>query len=159
MFDFTPSEKRTLSSLVLVICIAGVIQFIKPMSVGSNQYDYSQADSIFQRKSQDYFNQERSDSGNITGKQENKSGHKNIFSTVNKKSKNIPAPKMGTVDLNLSSAAELETLPHIGPAMAARIVEFRKTNEKFRSVRDLKKVKGIGDKTFESISPYFKIVR
>ncbi len=58
----------------------------------------------------------------------------------------------GRIDINTASAAELATLPGIGDSKAKAIVEHRAVDP-FRSIEDLKKVKGIGDKTFESLRP------
>lgn len=49
----------------------------------------------------------------------------------------------GLVDLNRADAAELETLPGIGPVLAERIVEHR-AGHPFTSVEDLDDVSGIG---------------
>ena len=56
----------------------------------------------------------------------------------------------GRVNLNTASAAELARLPGIGPSKAQAIVEFR-AKEPFAKPDDLRKVKGIGDKLYESI--------
>jgi competence protein ComEA len=68
-----------------------------------------------------------------------------------------PAPRVGAevdhrIDINTASAAELATLPGIGDSKAKAIVDYREADP-FRTVEDLKKVKGIGDKTFESLRP------
>lgn len=55
------------------------------------------------------------------------------------------------VDLNTADAKALEKLPGIGPSKAKAIVEHRSKNGGFKTVEDLKKVDGIGDKTFESL--------
>lgn len=57
----------------------------------------------------------------------------------------------GRVDLNAADAAALTTLPRIGPATAARIIQWREANGGFRSIEDLLAVSGIGQKTFESL--------
>lgn len=57
----------------------------------------------------------------------------------------------GKVNLNTADAATLETLPRVGPAMAARIIAWREANGRFLSPEDLKSVSGIGDKTFEAM--------
>lgn len=57
------------------------------------------------------------------------------------------------VNLNTADQATLETLPHVGPATAQRIIAWRTENGRFTQVDDLKNVTGIGDKTFESLSP------
>lgn len=56
------------------------------------------------------------------------------------------------VDINTASAAELASLPGIGDSKAQAIVEYRAADP-FKSIEDLKKVKGIGDKTFEALKP------
>ena len=57
----------------------------------------------------------------------------------------------GKVNLNTADAAALETLPRVGPAMAARIIDWREANGGFRAIEDLLGVTGIGDKTFEGL--------
>lgn len=63
-----------------------------------------------------------------------------------------PAPAGdGRVNLNIADAAELDTLPRIGPAMAERIIQWRDANGRFTSVEDLLAVPGIGDKMLETL--------
>ncbi|MFB3902278.1 MAG: ComEA family DNA-binding protein [Acidobacteriota bacterium] len=52
------------------------------------------------------------------------------------------------VDINTATIAELDTLPGIGPAIAARIIDFRSRHGPFRRVEDLMNVRGIGEKKF-----------
>ena len=61
-----------------------------------------------------------------------------------------PAPADGRVDLNTADAAQLDTLPRIGPALAERIIAWRDDNGGFTSVEDLLAVPGIGDTMLES---------
>ena len=53
------------------------------------------------------------------------------------------------INLNTASAAQLETLNGIGAAKAEAIVEYRKAHGAFKSVDELAKVKGIGQKTVD----------
>lgn len=64
-----------------------------------------------------------------------------------------PSPGGGLLDLNRASAAELEDLPGIGPALADRIVDYRAQHGSFAVPEDLKKVSGIGDKIFARLAP------
>jgi competence protein ComEA len=66
----------------------------------------------------------------------------------------LPAAPAGAdqpVDINAATAAQLETLPRIGPQIARRIVDFREKNGPFRKIEDLMKVRGIGEKVFEGL--------
>jgi competence protein ComEA len=58
----------------------------------------------------------------------------------------------GPVDLNRASAAELETLPGIGPAKAAAIIDHREQHGPFRVAGDLREVPGIGERTFQRLA-------
>lgn len=57
------------------------------------------------------------------------------------------------LNLNSASASELAGLQGIGPAKAQAIVEHRESNGQFKSVDDLKLVRGIGDKMLEQLRP------
>ena len=61
------------------------------------------------------------------------------------------------ISINGADAAELEDLPGIGPTLADRIVEYRKRGGGFKTLEELKEVKGIGDKVFQKILPYIKL--
>jgi competence protein ComEA len=50
----------------------------------------------------------------------------------------------GPIDLNTATAEQLESLPGVGPATAAAIVDDRDRNGPFSSVDDLDRVSGIG---------------
>ncbi len=50
------------------------------------------------------------------------------------------------IDINRASAAELERLPGVGPALAQRIVAYRETHGPFRSVEELANVAGISER-------------
>ncbi len=57
----------------------------------------------------------------------------------------------GKVNINLAAREELEKLPGIGPTLAERIVAYRESKGGFKSVEELKKVSGIGEKKFMEI--------
>ena len=61
------------------------------------------------------------------------------------------------ININRASAKELESLPGIGPVLAARIVEYRKSNGPFTSVDDLKKVPGVGGAKLEKFKEKIRV--
>lgn len=50
-----------------------------------------------------------------------------------------------TIHLNQATAEQLQTLPGVGPALSARIVDYRKEHGLFSSVEQLTAVKGVGE--------------
>ncbi len=64
-----------------------------------------------------------------------------------------PAP----TNINTASEAQLQRLPRIGPALAARIVEYRRVNGPFRSIEQITEVKGIGERTLEQMRPWLRL--
>ncbi|NLZ44927.1 MAG: ComEA family DNA-binding protein [Clostridia bacterium] len=62
----------------------------------------------------------------------------------------------GLIDPNTASSSELQTIPGIGPVLAARIIEYRETVAPFTKAEDLLNVQGIGAKTLEKIKKYLE---
>jgi competence protein ComEA len=53
------------------------------------------------------------------------------------------------VNINTADKEQLVTLKYIGDALADRIIEYRQ-NQPFQVSEDIMKVKGVGEKTFET---------
>jgi competence protein ComEA len=68
-------------------------------------------------------------------------------------SPNRPQP----VDLNRATAADFDQLPGVGPVLARRMVDYRKSVGRFHAVEDLRAVKGIGKKKLERLKPFVTV--
>ncbi len=64
-----------------------------------------------------------------------------------------PLIALAAVNINTATKDELVALPGIGPAKAQAIVDYRKAHGPFKTVEELKDVKGIGAKRFEKLKP------
>nr|WP_165983347.1 helix-hairpin-helix domain-containing protein [Macrococcus goetzii] len=61
------------------------------------------------------------------------------------------------ININTSEQSALEEIPGIGPKKAQEIIQYRETNGGFKSIEEIKEIKGIGDKTFENLKDYISI--
>jgi competence protein ComEA len=62
-----------------------------------------------------------------------------------------PGEVGAVIDLNTATSAQLESLPGIGPTLAAAIVAERDRRGGFRSVNELREVRGIGEARFADL--------
>ncbi|TKB26179.1 helix-hairpin-helix domain-containing protein [Desulfopila sp. IMCC35006] len=58
------------------------------------------------------------------------------------------------VNINTADKKLLTQLPGIGPVTADAILKYRDTNGEFKSIDELTKIKGIGNKTLAKLKPY-----
>ncbi len=130
-FAFTRNEQKVFLFLSVVLLSGVAVKVYKAYIVPNHppQFDYSVSDSIFTARSASLANDS---SGRGT----------------------VPARK---VNLNTASKQELMTLPGIGEAMAERIMMYREERGTIRSVAELKKIKGIGEKKFEKLKPLVEV--
>ena len=63
----------------------------------------------------------------------------------------VSEPAHQKLNINTATAAQLETLPGIGPVLAQRILDYRTANGPFTTVAQLTFVNGIGEKKLMDI--------
>lgn len=61
------------------------------------------------------------------------------------------------VNINTAAEEELMTLPGIGEARAAAIIQYRDANGKFKTIEELKEISGIKGKVFEKIQELISV--
>lgn len=130
---FTKNEQKVFFFLALVFFAGIAIKVYKSYVVPSSRtpFDYSVQDSVFTARSA----QATDDSV----------GGSNKPAAIRK------------IDLNRATKTDLMTLPGVGEATAERILVLRGEKGLFKSISDLKKVKGIGEKKFEKLKPYIEV--
>ena len=68
-----------------------------------------------------------------------------------------PKISVKSLDVNTASKNDLMTLPKIGPVTAEKIIQYRDDFGPFKSIEDLLKIKGIGQKTLDQLKPFIQI--
>ena len=63
------------------------------------------------------------------------------------------------IDLNRATAADFDQLPGVGPVLAKRMVDYRKSVGRFHTVEDLRAVKGIGKKKLDQLKPFITVTK
>jgi competence protein ComEA len=65
---------------------------------------------------------------------------------------------LAAINLNTATKEDLVALPGIGPAKAQAILDYRSAHGPFKSIEEVKDVKGIGAKRFEKIKGELAVV-
>jgi competence ComEA-like helix-hairpin-helix protein len=66
-------------------------------------------------------------------------------------------PPEAPINLNTATSEELQLVPGIGPVTADKILQMRKSYGAFKSVDDLRAVRGIGPKRLEKMRKYLTV--
>lgn len=89
----------------------------------------------------------------IPNKQKIENKNENLNKTANQKETEKVNSK---ININNATQKELETLPGIGETTAKKIIQYRKEKGKFKSVDEIKEIKGIGENKFNKIKNFIK---
>jgi competence ComEA-like helix-hairpin-helix protein len=66
-------------------------------------------------------------------------------------------PPAAPINLNTATSDQLQEVPGIGPATAEKILQMRKAYGPFKSVDDLRAIRGIGPKRLEKMRKYLTV--
>ncbi len=139
---FTKSQIRALWFIVIVFGAAVLVHYVKVWFFTDEAYDFSAFEEVFEQKRDSILqaeNQMKSQKADVSQSATSQKNHSSV-------SGQFP------IDINLATATQLQLLPRIGPKISQRIIDFREKNGSFKTKKDLTKVKGIGEKTFQRLS-------
>lgn len=139
-FGFTSAERRVVIILLSTFLVGITIKVVRSAFGGPQQYNYASSDSAFAALS---------GTQNVPG-----------YQTADSLKKFVTAKKSvidSIIDINSATKAQLTGLPGIGDVIAERIISYRKSHGRFKSVRELMSVEGIGEKKFNKIASLVKI--
>ncbi|MBE7038677.1 MAG: ComEA family DNA-binding protein [Ruminococcaceae bacterium] len=76
---------------------------------------------------------------------------------IPKKGQNFTVTPSGKININTADERLLKTLPNIDKEMSKKIIEYRETYGSFTKTSDIKKIKGIGSKTYSVLKDYITV--
>ncbi len=162
----TPTERKTISGLMVLLVVLGSINLGLSPSVPFENNDYLELEKQFKNRTakleakeqelmKQYFPTPK------PNQQVNTSQDMLADTTDSTTSEMSVQPTQDAqkerININKADLATLKSLPGIGPTYARRIVEYRNTNSGFGSLDELKKIKGIAEKRLEKLKPFIKL--
>lgn len=162
---FTKNETRVVLLIISVLIIGAGIKYYKYLFTGDNtQYDYSKSDGEFRKLTEEARKKEfdaiindtikNEDAGNISEELKKEQDSIESIEKEPRISKKELKLREKSINLNTAGIDELISLPGIGQSTAEKIIEYRNKKGKFKNVKDIMNVKGIGEKKFEKIKGY-----
>jgi len=92
--------------------------------------------------------------GKVAGVSANSNAEKSASHT----SKTVSKPAMPSIiNINSAGKVELDSLTGIGEVKAQAIIDYRNSHGKFKTIEEIKNVKGIGDATFDKIKARIRV--
>lgn len=143
---FTQTQRKAILFLVTIFTLVIAYHFINQIIYQPEPFDFSAFDEKFYAKRDSIA--KLLDEGKIYDASQGSEDYSQLESS--------PATNT-TVNINSASIDELTTLPRIGPVIAQRIIDYRSQNGGFASKEDLKKVRGIGKKTYENLKDLISV--
>ncbi len=162
----TPAERKAVSGLVVLLFVMGSANFALSPTVPFEEGHYLELEKQFEkRKAMLEAEEERlMDQYFPPEKEQEFVTVKDTLPTeeaddekVEKEEKPAKNAEREQININSADKKTLETLPGIGPAYARRIIDYRSENGEFKSVDELKKIKGIAQKRLDKLKPFVKL--
>src|SRR5690606_41535791 len=156
--SLTKTEVKVFLFLASVLLLGSAYKFIfKPQkSSGLKQFDYSLSDSVFNAAGilpEVTEISDKSQKDKVDYKEEDLDFNKTNFN----ESEPEALPAENSINLNTAELNQLSKLPGIGIKTAQNILDYRKKSGRFKSINELREVKGIGQSKLNKIKKYLYI--
>jgi competence protein ComEA len=140
----TSTERKIILFLSGAVLLGGGIRLYQEAFSSTPQVDYSASDSAFAALSSLEPDQHDTDPSLVAESDAAESTAEDDTAIVR-------------INVNVASKQELMALPGIGEVMSERIIAYRSDVGPFKSINDLKKVKGISKRKLEQLAPLITI--
>lgn len=159
----TRAERNAVTALIIMLLLLLITKNLIPDSLPYDDQYYSALEQEFKKRSELLRQKENA----ILARYQPQQGEmivpaadtiiNDTTQSRNELDKTEPSGPAVKVNINTADAKTLESLPGIGPAYAARIIDYRAKNGFFTSYDELLKIKGIGKKRLEKLLPFIQL--
>lgn len=143
----TEEESETQDSIFVFVCGAVVNAGVYELPVGSRVFEAVQMAGGFS---------ENAATAQINQAEMLEDGIRLYIPTMDEMMKE-QSEEDGKVNINTAAKEELMTLPGVGEAKAALIVEYREEHGRFQMIEDIMNISGIKEGLFGKIKDYIKV--
>ncbi len=141
------NQKRALLFVAGFLVVAFLIQFVYPRLFSPGPYNFSDFDRQFFARLDSLQKQEA----------DSLAARSPAVRASARRKRHQPRKTILPVHLNSATESQLIQLPGIGPALAKRILGYRRQKGEFQKISELLNVKGIGPKKLEKLKPFLKL--
>lgn len=159
----TPSERKAIAGLLILLVILGGTNLALSPSVPFEEERYLELEKQFEKrtamleaKEQELMEQYYPRKSEKIYAAKTDTTPTDTTDRKDEQKANQQAQKK-RININTAPQKALESLPGIGPTYARRIIKYRKENGKFETIGELKKIDGIAEKRLENLKPFVKL--
>ena len=140
----TSTERKVILFLSGTVFLGAGIRLYQETFPSVPKFDYTASDSTFAALSEKEPEEASTDESIVVETNEEESVAEDDTAT-------------SRVNINSASKQELMTLPGIGEVMSDRIIAYRTDVSPFRSIEELRKIKGLSKKKLEQLVPFITL--
>ncbi|HKK45449.1 MAG TPA: helix-hairpin-helix domain-containing protein [Balneolaceae bacterium] len=159
----SPAERKTVSGLAILLVVSGIVNLALSPKIPFNgkryralKKQFKKRTALIKKKQQKLMQRYHPSLKNpVATAVSDTITQDSSFSKTDKK--RTQQTQKTRINVNTADMKALESIPGIGPAYASRILKYRKENGGFKTLEELKKIKGIGKKRLENLKPFVKL--
>ncbi len=159
----TPAERKTVSTLVVLLTVLMGLNWglSTPTPFGDEQYQELEAQfekrtSMLEAKEDKLMQRYYPAEDNRLAAMKTDTVTEDSLADEPSKKEDYQ-PEKDQININTATKEALESLPGIGPTYAQRIISYRNTNGEFKTIDELKNIRGIAQKRLDKLKPFIKL--